>query len=130
MTQDRTMIPASALDGDDCALIAQILADARHALPGSARAVIAKLRLLEREHARAAKLYARAVDQDLGPQIVPAGGLERGELVLVGAGTAEFRRMTVTGVELMVDGFPTWENISGTNAPFVVVTQEVDRNAG
>lgn len=111
-----------------CELAAEVLAKAEADVPEPLRSLRTQLKTLRREYERAAKYYGRAEKQGLSPEIRAVGGIGNGECVMTGQGPARLRRTTPTGVELMVNGAPNWENITGPTAPYVVVdAQDFDR---
>lgn len=114
------------LTAADCADVTAALEDAISKLPANARAVRTLLKVTANEHKRANKDYGRAEDEEMDPEIRPVGGIGRGECVMTQAGVGEVRRVTETGVEVMIDGFPQWVNIAGRTTPLVTVAFNVE----
>lgn len=110
-----------ALTEVDCRTVAALLVDAADRLPDGASNVRATLGILAREYDRAANCCDYADEAGLPYEIVGAGGLARGSSVMLPGGRGEVRRQSATGVEVRVDGFWGWEDISSNATPMVAV---------
>lgn len=106
---------------DDCKTTAALLDATIADIPASARAVRVLLRKTQFEYQRAAKMFDIAEENGADPEIVPVGGLGSGDRIQLAGGIAEVRRMSETGIEVNVDGYWGWENISGRTCPMVAV---------
>lgn len=110
-----------ALTEVDCRTVAALLVDAADRLPDGASNVRATLGILAREYDKAAKCAIIADELGRPYEIVACGGLARGATVILPGGECEVRRISDTGVEIRLDGFWNWEDVTSRATPMVQV---------
>lgn len=111
----------------ECRDTSAALEKARDEIPLTCRAARMALLRMQRDYKRAADLCERAIaeyEDDARPEIVAAGAIAIGQYVVLGAGCYRVRRVTDTGIEIMVDGKWSWENVDGRTTPLVIVDAE------